>query len=133
MASFKSFLSQLGHAAKKVVDIFVPVEQAAAPFLNIFAPGVGTALNLATAVVVNVEQKFAAQGNSSGTGAQKLAEALAILGPAMQQLLAQEGIKADQTNITAIINAIVAGLNAIPAIQTAVTTPAAPATPAPAK
>jgi hypothetical protein len=113
MASFKSFLSQLGHGIQKVVAVAVPVEQAAAPFLNILAPGVGSAINLAFGVVAATEAKFVAA--PSGSGPQKLAESVAILSPAIQQLLAQEGIKTDNTKVIALVNAVVAVLNAIPA------------------
>jgi hypothetical protein len=113
--SFKSFLSAFGHDVKRIADVAVPVAQASVPFLNILAPGVGTAVGLALNTVVSVEQKFAAQNAPSGSGPQKLAEVLGIVGPAMQQLLASEGISGTSTDITNIINAVVAGLNAIPA------------------
>ena len=123
MASFKSFLSALGHIAKKVIDVAVPIEQAAVPFLNILAPGVGTAVGLIANTTLSIEQKFVAQGAPSGSGPQKLAESLAIIGPAVQQLLASEGVNANTAQITGLINAIVGVLNAIPA----------PTTPTPAK
>ena len=113
--SFKSFLSAFGHDVKKIADVAVPVAQASVPFLNILAPGVGTAVGLALNTVVSVEQKFAAQSAPSGSGPQKLAEVVGIVGPAMQQLFASEGIATNAANITNVINAIVAGLNAIPA------------------
>src|SRR5271157_1958152 len=90
--SFKSFLSAFGAGMKKVASVAVPVAEAASPYINLFAPGVGTAINLAASTVGTIEQKYAASNASSGSGAQKLADAVAIAGPAMAQLMAQEGI-----------------------------------------
>jgi hypothetical protein len=127
-SGFKSFLSHIGHFFLKIINFAAPIEAAATPYINMFAPGVGTAIQLGFNAVLAVEQKAAAQ-NLTGTGPQKLAEVTAIIGPAFEQLMAAENIKVNNVDITRVINAIVAVLNAIPAPSTAPApvTPAAPA------
>jgi hypothetical protein len=69
-------------------------------------------VDLIQKAVATVEQKFAAAGSVTGTGAQKLAEVLSIVSPTVTQLLAAEGLNYDQTQVTNIVNAVVAVLNA---------------------
>jgi hypothetical protein len=72
-------------------------------------------INLIQQAVATVEQKFAAQGAPTGTGAQKLAQVTAIVGPAVTALLAQEKIELNTTQLNGIVNAVVAVLNVQPA------------------
>jgi hypothetical protein len=73
--------------------------------------GVVNSVDLIQQAVATVEQKFAAAGNPTGTGPQKLAQVLALVSPTVTQLLAAEGLNYNQTQITNIINAVVAILN----------------------
>ena len=109
--SFKSFLSAFGHGFQKVASVAIPIEQAANPYIALFNPGIASALNLGIGVVAAVE-KGAQQGT---TGADKSAQAVTLAGPAMIQLLKQEGVTINDAQVKAILDGIVAVLNAIPA------------------
>ena len=74
--------------------------------------GVVNSLSLIQQAVAAVEQKFTAAGAPTGTGTQKLAQVVSMVGPTVTQLLGQEGLSVNQTQITGIINAVVAVLNA---------------------
>jgi len=73
--------------------------------------GVVNAVGLIQQAVAVIEQKYAALGAATGTGAQKLAEALAIVSPTVTQLLAAEGVPVDAGYIQKVVNAVVAILN----------------------
>lgn len=73
--------------------------------------GVVNSVDLIQQAVATVEQKFVAAGMPSGSGTQKLAQVLSIVGPTVTQLLAAEGLNYNQTQITNIVNAVVAVLN----------------------
>lgn len=77
--------------------------------------GVVNSLSLIQQAVATVEQKFAAAGAATGTGAQKLAQVISMVGPTVTQLLSQEGLSVNTSQLTGIINAVVAVLN----VQTA--------------
>ncbi len=92
----------------------VPVEKLVATLFPAAAPaatGVADATSLLQTAVLLVEQKFAAAGTQSGTGAQKLAEVMALAGPVVTQLLTQAGIPANTAYIQNLVNAVVAILN----------------------
>jgi hypothetical protein len=63
-----------------------------------------------TAVLL-VEQKYAASGVQSGTGAQKLAEVMLLTEQSVTALLAKAGITADSSYIASVVSAVVAILN----------------------
>lgn len=126
----KSFLSHAGSIFKTAVQDIVKytpvvvataqkVEAAAQPLLQILLPGVAPELNSVLATifnaVVSVEQKFAAAGQPTGTGPQKLAEVISIIGPTAQDALAKLGLPADNAAVTNIVNGAVGFLNGIPA------------------
>lgn len=118
---FVSVMEKVGHDIKVVfADVlkYLPAAGVVAAAIfpnNATALGVVTSVELIRNAVVLVEQKFAALGTPTGTGPQKLAEVLGIVGPAVTQLLAQEHINVDQAELTNIIDAVVADLNAQPA------------------
>lgn len=113
---FVTIMQAIGRDIKKAwseVVIYLPSAEVLAGLLF---PGKATttvvnAVNLIQQAVATVEQKFAAAGEPTGTGAQKSAQVLSIVGPAVTSLLAAEGIQLDQTHIQSIINAVVAVLN----------------------
>lgn len=130
--SFKSFLSHVGGffaTAVKDIQKYAPtviadaqaVTAAAAPVITLAFPGVGTAIVAGTTLVLNevvsVEEKFAAAGQPTGSGPQKLATVIGIIGPALKNLLASEGLPTDDATVTNWINAVVGFLNGIPAAQ----------------
>ena len=129
--SFTSVMETIGKGFAKglkwAVEYAVPVEKlvgllfpAAAPVAN----EVADATSLIQTAVLLVEQKYAASGVQSGTGAQKLAEVMLLTEQAVTSLLAQGGITANSSYITSVINAVVAILN-VQGAPTTTTTAAA--------
>jgi hypothetical protein len=99
---------------KWAITYAVPVERlvgllfpAAAPVANELAD----ATSLIQTAVLLVEQKYAASGVQSGTGAQKLAEVLVLTEQAVSGLLAKAGLRVDSNYIASIVSAVVAILN----------------------
>lgn len=132
--SLGSFLSHIGadfkNGLKKLGPIIVGATkfaQAAAPEFAIFFPLLGPIFSSTVAVVASVEQKFAAMGQQSGTGPQKLADATTILGPLISQALVDAGQPGDIPSVQKYISAVVQFLNNLGAPVAAV-----PAVPAPA-
>lgn len=113
---FVSFLKSVGSAFKKGLPIVIKAAQIADVGISIVNPALGGIINTSIATVLNVEQKFAAMGQQSGTGPQKLAEAVNILYPAFEQVFSQYGVQIDNTHVETYLNAIVAALNAFPAL-----------------
>lgn len=116
--SFISFLKSVGNGFKKGLPIVIKAAQVADIGISIANPALGGIINTSIATVLSVEQKFTAMGQQSGTGPQKLAEAVGILFPAFEQVFAQHGVKIDSSHVENYINAIVAALNAFPPLPT---------------
>jgi hypothetical protein len=125
--SFVSVMETIGKGFAKglkwAVEYAVPVEKlvgllfpAAAPIAN----EVADATSLIQTAVLLVEQKYAASGAQSGTGAQKLAEVLLLTEQSVTALLAKAGITVDASYLQNVISAVVAILN----VQGAVSMPA---------
>ena len=126
--SFTSVLETVGKGFAKglkwAVEYAVPVEKlvgllfpAAAPIVN----EVADATSLIQTAVLLVEQKYAASGAQSGTGAQKLAEVMLLTEQSVTALLAKAGITVDASYLQSLISAVVAILN----VQGVVSAPAA--------
>lgn len=114
--SFKSFLQKVGEDFKKGLDAILPyAETAGKVAVATFAPQFGPAFNATVSVVSMVEQKYAALGKQSGTGASKLSDALTIGEPLIAQALADAGKSHDTASVTKYINEVVDILNAVPA------------------
>ena len=116
--SFLSVLKAIGLAFEKGLTWAVKYAMPVASLVSLLFPaaapaavGVVNAVDLIQKAVLAVEQKYAASGVSSGTGTQKLAEVLTLTEDAVTILLKQEGITADTTFITNVVNAVVALLN----------------------
>jgi hypothetical protein len=93
----------------------VPVEKLVAILFPSLAPaalGAAEATTLIQNAVLLVEQKYAASGAQSGTGAQKLAEVVLLAGPAVSQLLTQAGLTPSAAYIQSLVSAVVGILNA---------------------
>jgi hypothetical protein len=116
--SFVSVLETIGKGFAKglkwAVEYAVPVERlvgllfpAAAPVAN----GLADATSLIQTAVLLVEQKYAAAGVQSGTGAQKLAEVMLLTEQSVTALLAKAGVTADTSYIESVVSAVVAILN----------------------
>lgn len=132
-SKFVSFLDDVGKDFKKGLSKLAPfmveattLAQDAEPEVAALDPALGAIFKTVVSTVSEVEQKFAALGQQSGSGEQKLAAALTILEPVVSQSFAAAGKASDTGTVTNYINAVVGFLNAIPASGTA-TAPAATA------
>jgi hypothetical protein len=119
---FISIMEAIGRDAKLIfteVEKYLPSAATLAKLLfpaqSAAVAGVVNAVGLIQQAVALIEQKYAALGTATGTGAQKLAEALSVVTPTVTQLLAAEGLPVNATYIQNIVNAVVAILN----VQTA--------------
>lgn len=116
---FISVMEAIGKGFEKgltwAVQYAVPVEKLVALIFPAAAPELAVAANATSLIqnaVLTIEQKYAASGKSTGTGAQKSAEVLALAGPTVLQLLQQAGVaNADTSYVQSIIDAVVAILN----------------------
>jgi hypothetical protein len=119
MASkFLTVMQAIGKDAKVVlmeVEKYLPSAATLAgllfPAQSATVAGVVSSVGLIQQAVTVIEQKYAALGAATGTGAQKLAEALAIVTPTVTQLLSAEGVPVNSDYIQKLTNAVVAILN----------------------
>jgi|ERR1035438_1826510 hypothetical protein len=109
--SFKSFLQKVGEDFLKAL----PWLEKAGAVATIFDPALGTLFNSTLTIVSTVEQKYAALGKQSGTGAQKLADVIQIGEPIIAQGLKLAGKSSSTADVTNYINAVVAVANSVPA------------------
>jgi len=116
--SFVSVMETIGKGFAKglkwAVEYAVPVERLVGLLFPVAAPianEVADATSLIQTAVLLVEQKYAASGAQSGTGAQKLSEVLLLTEQSVAALLAKAGITADSTYIANVVSAVVAILN----------------------
>jgi hypothetical protein len=119
---FVTFLENLGSDFKRglaALDPFVKkaiaIAQAAEPEIAALDPAIGVIFTTVVTTVSTIEQKFAAMGQQTGTGVQKLAEATSILAPVVTQAFTAAGKVADLPTVQNYISAVVNFLNAIPA------------------
>jgi len=133
---FVSFLEAVGADFKKGFEAAFPyVEKAtqiaAAAELPISSldPAVGVVFSAVVNECLNVEQKFAAMGQQTGSGPQKLQTVAQILGPVITQVFQATGRPTDAVTVNAYISAVVAFLNAVPALNSAPAPAPAPAAP----
>jgi hypothetical protein len=116
--SFVSVLEAVGKGFAKglkwAVEYAVPVEKLVGLLFPVAAPianEVADATSLIQSAVMLVEQKYAASGVQSGTGAQKLSEVMLLTEQSVTALLAKAGITADGAYIANVVSAVVAILN----------------------
>ena len=91
-SKFVSVMEQIGKDALKalsVVETYLPGAAALAalifPAQSAAITGVVNSVDLVQKAVVTVEQKMAAAGQASGTGAQKLADVVTVVTPTVTQ------------------------------------------------
>ena len=115
---FVSVLETIGKGFAKglkwAVEYAVPVEKLVALLFPAAAPiatELADATTLIQTAVLLVEQKYAASGVQSGTGAQKLAEVMLLTEQSVTALLRKAGIAADSSYIASVVSAVVAILN----------------------
>jgi hypothetical protein len=130
-SKFVSFLDAVGHDFRLGLDKLLPiVETAGETAVSIFMPGVSPLFNQSVAAIVTAEQSAAAIGQQSGTGTQKAAAVVSLMGPLISQTLTDAGKSADNAAVQKYISAVVTILNAIPATAYADPVAQAPAAPA---
>lgn len=113
---FISWLEQAGKDFAKGIEAILPIaETAGVVAVSSFAPELGPAFNTTVTAVALAEQKYAALGQQTGTGAQKLADVLNIAQPVISKALADAGKSSDTASVTNFINSVVTILNAVPA------------------
>ena len=117
--SFISFLDAVGKDFKIALDAVLPwAKGAGSVAISIFDPAIAPLFNATLGVVAQTEQKFAAMGQQTGTGAQKLSDVITIMGPLIQQGFIAAGQDSTPAAVEKFINAAVAILNAAPAQAT---------------
>lgn len=115
---FKSVMQAIGHDVNWLFHTkpFIIGEQVAVSAASIFAPGAAPLLNLIINQVTTTEANYAAIGQQTGTGQQKLAAVMTTSGNLIQTMMKDLGIQ----NVTAtkaqeLVNAVVTILNNTPA------------------
>ncbi len=123
---FLSFLEAVGRAFKKGLTVALPfIETAGEAAVATFVPALGPLFNQTVSAVVTAEQAAAAIGKQSGSGVQKSAAVVALVGPLIEQALIDAGKPSTAADVQNYVNSIVAILNLVPAPLPA--TPAAAA------
>jgi hypothetical protein len=114
-SKFVSFLEAVGKDFQKGLHFILPIAASSGEVaVSLFAPSLGPLFNSTVNAVVLAEQKYAALGKQSGSGAQKLADVLQIAEPVVAQGLADAGQDHDTAAVTNYVNGVVAVLNAAP-------------------
>jgi hypothetical protein len=116
--SFIGVLEAVGKGFEKglkwALSYAIPVEKLLELLFPAASPVVAEVVDATTLIqnaILLVEQKYAARGVQSGTGAEKLAEVLLLTEQTVTSLLAKADIEADSSYIAGIISAVVAILN----------------------
>ncbi|WP_263366941.1 hypothetical protein [Edaphobacter bradus] len=116
--SFISVLETVGKGFEKglkwAMTYAIPVERLVGLLFPATAPvaaEVTDATSLIQSAVLLVEQKYAASGVQSGTGAQKLTEVLVLTEQTVTALLAKAGLQVDSNYVSSLVSAVVAILN----------------------
>jgi hypothetical protein len=116
---FLSVMQAIGRDALKALSVIEKYLPEAATLAEMFFPaeaatldGVVNATALIQSAIVTCEQKMAAGGVATGSGAQKSADVLSIVEPTVTQLLTEAKVSnVDTAFIQKIIDAVVADLN----------------------
>lgn len=120
LQEFEGFLKAAGHAAGLVLADVVKYALPIATVVSVAVPpgsaaeqAFAASLTMVLNTVIVVEQKWSALGSAD---AQKLADVLQIVEQPMVTLFAQAGFAVDALYVTDLVNAVVALLNAQPAV-----------------
>jgi hypothetical protein len=116
--SFIGVLESVGKGFEKglkwALTYAVPVEKLVGLLFPEALPAVTAAVDATTLIqnaVLLVEQKFAASGTQSGTGAQKLAEVVLLTQGAVTSLLEKAGVTVSASYLENLVTAVVSILN----------------------
>jgi hypothetical protein len=116
--SFVSVMKAIGKDIEKVFSssVFQTGVEIAEGVVGLAVPGLGPAFNMTAQAVMTAEANFAAVGQQSGTGAQKLASVISSSGNLIAQALKDAGVaNVTQQKVADYISSIVTILNATPA------------------
>lgn len=108
---FVSALEKVGSGFKKLLHVAIKEEPLIQALVSVLNPGAGAILATTVGVISQTEQKFAAMGQQSGSGKDKLAEAMLILEPLLRVALGEAGEPAASSKVEGYISAVVAVLN----------------------
>jgi hypothetical protein len=112
---FLSVLETIGRDFQKGLMFVLPfAETAGAIGVQMFFPALGPAYNSTVAAVVLAEQKYAAMGKQSGSGAQKLEDVVQIVGPVVAQALSDAGKSSAEQDVKNYVNSVVNVWNSAP-------------------
>ena len=121
LKTFEGFLKTIGHIAGVVLSDIVKFALPVATVVSVAVPPTSAAeeafaasLVMVLNTVVLIEQKWSSLG--SAANAQKLADVLQIVEEPIVLLFAQAGYSVDVAYVTALVNGVVALLNAQPAV-----------------
>ena len=112
---FVSFLEAVGRDFKKALPWVGTMGEAA---VSAFFPGVSAIFDKTVNAVLTAEQAAAAVGKQTGSGVSKAAAVVQLMGPLIQQALADAGKASDAAAVQNYINAVVTILNTTPATTT---------------
>lgn len=112
---FISFLDKVGHDFKRGLDPTLKIAATAGEVaVSILAPGLGPLFASTVTAVITAEQNAAAIGQQSGTGPQKLASVVQLMGGLISQALADMGKPNDIASVQNYVSAVVTVLKAVP-------------------
>jgi hypothetical protein len=115
--SFVSVMKAIGKDIEKVFlsPWFQTGVHIAEGVVGLAVPALGPAFNLTAQAIMTAEANFAAVGQSSGTGPQKLASVIQSSGNLIAQALKDAGVSAGtQAEVAAYISSVVTILNSTP-------------------
>jgi hypothetical protein len=111
MSKVVTVLETIGKDFEKGLDAVLKAAAYAVPFLSAVDPTAGAVLRTTIGVISQTEQKFAAMGKQTGTGAQKLEDAMTILQPLLSVALGDAGKPATADKVSGYISAVVSIMN----------------------
>ena len=106
MTDIKKALTFLEHVGQDIAKGFAkaaPIVEGAEPYISLAFPGFGPLFASIANEVISVEQKFAAVGKQTGSGADKLASVLGVIQPVAQQILGSANLPNDAATITRLV------------------------------
>lgn len=120
--SFKSIMEHLGHDLKVGIVDIGKVISAALPYVAtvgesavaMFVPAASSLFNKVVQEAVTAEQNWTAAGKASGTGVQKSAAVLGIVGNLIEQGLKDAGMPSASADVQKYVDMVVYWLNVTP-------------------
>jgi len=137
--SFMTVLDKVGediaNIFKKAEPVVAELQTIATPFENIYAPGLATLINTGLTEIAQAQSMAVLAGQTSGSGAVKLASVIASLATSLGPVLTSLGVNTStvtSTQYTNFVNGLVQAANAFIITQATVPSTPTPTTVAPA-